>query len=53
MTDRVKAHSYEDGEEIRVNIVDENSSILLTFQCEEDYREFCREVAKLQRIRER
>ena len=46
---RVKAHSYEDGEEIQVNITDWDSSNLLTFGSEEDYRRFCKEVAKLQR----
>ena len=47
---RPEASSYEDGDEIRVNITDTNSSILLSFQSEEGYRAFCEEVAKLDRI---
>lgn len=47
---RPKAHSFEDGEEIQVNIIDENSSTLLTFITEEDYQNFCREIANLQRM---
>ena len=46
---RVEAHSYEDGDEIRVNIMDSDSSVLLTFGSEEEYREFCKEVTNLQR----
>ena len=46
---RIEAFSYEDGEEIQVNITDSDSSVLLTFGSEEDYRKFCEEVAKLQR----
>lgn len=49
---RPQAHSFEDGEEIQVNITDENSSISLIFGSEASYREFCGEVAKLQKISE-
>lgn len=46
---RPEAQSYEDGKEIRVNITDQNSSILLTFETERDYRAFCKEVSNLAR----
>lgn len=47
---RPEAFAYEDGDEIRVNITDINTSILLSFQSEEGYRAFCEEVAKLDRM---
>lgn len=49
---RIEAQAYEDGEEIRVNITDSNSSILLSFHSEEEYHRFCEEVSKLDRITE-
>lgn len=50
---RPEAYAFEDGDEIRVNITDTNSSILLSFQSEEGYRAFCEEVAKLDQIGEK
>ena len=49
--ERPEAFAYEDGEEILVNVVDSNSSFLLAFGSEQEYRKFCDEVAKLKRHR--
>ena len=49
LSGRPEAFSYEDGDEIQVNITDYDSSVLLTFGTEEEYRKFCGEVAKLKR----
>lgn len=53
MNDRPKAHSYEDGWKIKVNIINGNTSILLTFASRKDYRNFCEEVADLKGVSER
>ena len=50
---RIEAYAYEDGNEIRVNITDENSSILLSFCSEEAYQAFCKEVCNLERMSEK
>jgi len=42
----VDFHIYRDGEEIRLNIIDENSSVLITFATEKEFHDFIRTVEK-------
>ena len=42
----VSVHVYRDGDEIRVDIVDTNSSVLVTFQSEEEFVKFKEEINK-------
>lgn len=42
----VLAYIFRDGEEIRLNIVDASSSILITFAKEKEFRDFVRTVEK-------
>jgi len=45
-TEGVLVHVFRDGDEIRVNIVDENSSVLVTFQSDEEFEKFKEEINK-------
>ena len=40
----VATHLYLDGDEIRLNIVDENMSVLVTFSSVEEFERFKKEV---------
>lgn len=42
----VVTYIYRDGNEIRLNIIDENSSILITFSSDEQFKNFARIVAE-------
>ena len=45
LSDGVMAHVFLDGEEIRLNIADENSSVLVTFQSTKEFKEFQKTIA--------
>lgn len=42
----VKVYVDRDGDEIQLNIVDENSSILVSFETDEEFDNFKKEINK-------